>query len=169
MNRKKFLRKSCVGVLLTFAGDRLIAQTPAQDNPPPMPLSLVKEFVIAGHGDFAKVKSMLTEYPNLIYSKFDWGNGDYEAAIEGAGHVGNKEIANFLLDAGSRVTLYILTMLGKTSLVTPILEQYPQLLHAKGPHGFTLLHHAKVGGEDGKELYAYFQSKGLTDDWVKLR
>jgi len=60
-------------------------------------------------------------------------------------------------------------MLGKTSLVTPILEQYPQLLHAKGPHGFTLLHRAKVGGEDGKELYAYFQSKGLTDDWVKLR
>ena len=73
MNRNNFLRNSGVGALLTLAGHRLLAQTPAQDNPPPMPLSLVKEFVIAGHGDFAKVKSMLTEYPNLIYSKFDWG------------------------------------------------------------------------------------------------
>jgi hypothetical protein len=112
---------------------------------------------------------MLKEQPNLIYSKFDWGNGDFEAAIEGAGHVGNKEIANYLLDAGSRVTLYVLAMLGKTELVKPVLEAYPQLIHAKGPHGFTLLHHAKVGGADSRELYNWLQGKGLNDDWVKLR
>jgi len=106
MNRKKFLRKSCVGVLLTFAGDRLIAQTPAQDNPPPMPLSLVKEFVIAGHGDFAKVKSMLTEYSNLIYSKFDWGNGDYEAAIEGLVMLVIKRLLTFCWMRGQE-SLYI--------------------------------------------------------------
>ena len=28
---------------------------------------------------------MLSEYPNLIYSRYDWGNGDFEEAIEGAG------------------------------------------------------------------------------------
>jgi len=61
------------------------------------------------------------------------------------------------------------SMLGKTDLVKPILETYPNLMTAKGPHGFTLLHHAKVGGKDAEELYSYLQEKGMKDDWVKLR
>ena len=157
-----------LGTALTITG-KIWTSTNDQQEPPPLPISLVKEFVIAGHGDFPKVKSMMMDNPNLMYCKFDWGNGDYEAAIEGAGHVGNKEIANYLLESGSRVTIYILTMLGKTELVKPILETYPSLISAKGPHGFTLLHHAKVGGEDSKELFAYLQEKGLKEDWVKLR
>ena len=40
---------------------------------------------------------MLNDYPNLIYSRYDWGNGDFEGAIEGAGQVGNKEIADYLI------------------------------------------------------------------------
>lgn len=170
MNRKSFIHSVGVGAALTLAGGKIIAKTkPTQDEPPPLPISLVKDFVIAGHGNFPKVKAMLSENPNLIYAKFDWGNGDYEAAIEGAGHVGNKEIADYLLLAGSRVTIYVLTMLGKTDLVKPILETYPSLITAKGPHGFTLLHHAKVGGKDAEELYAYLQEKGQKADWVKLR
>ncbi len=171
MDRKKFLVQVAGGTAaLVLMKNKVIGQAPIkQQEPPPLPLPLVKEFVIAGHGDFAKVQAMLKDTPNLIYTKFDWGNGDYEAAIEGAGHVGNKEIANYLLESGSRVTLYILTMLGKTALVKPVLEAYPSLIHAKGPHGFTLLHHAKVGGKDGEELYAYLQEKGLKDDWIKLR
>jgi hypothetical protein len=169
MNRKKFVQQIAGGTAgLLFMSNQLTAQTSTQE-PPPLPLDLVKEFVIAGHGNFPKVQDMLKEHPNLIYTKFDWGNGDYEAAIEGAGHVGNKEIAEFLLRSGSRVTLYILAMLGKTNLVKPVLETYPELIFAKGPHGFTLLHHAKVGGKEGEELYAYLQEKGLKEDWVKLR
>ena len=156
-----------LGTTLTLSGKIWTSKKDQQQEPPPLPIPLVKEFVIAGHGDFPKVQSMMQENPNLMYCKFDWGNGDYEAAIEGAGHVGNKEIANYLLDSGSRVTIYILTMLGKTELVIPILETYPALISAKGPHGFTLLHHAKVGGEKSQELFAYLQQKGLKDDWVK--
>jgi hypothetical protein len=170
MNRKKFLVEVTGGAAaLVLLNTRILGQAAAQPEPAPLPIPLVKEFVIAGHGDLSKVQAMVKENPNLIYTKFDWGNGDYEAAIEGAGHVGNKEIANYLLDAGSRVTLYVLTMLGKTDLVKPVLETYPNLIRAKGPHGFTLLHHAKKGGKDGEELYAYLQGKGLTEDWVKLR
>ena len=148
-----------------------VPQVPAaaKEEPAPFSTDLVKEFVKAGHGDFPRVKAMLQEHPNLIYAKFDWGNGDFEAAIEGAGHVGNKEIANYLIEAGSRVTLYVLTMLGKTELVRPVLEAYPQMVYAKGPHGFTFLHHAKVGGEDSAQLYDWLQQKGLKEDWVKLR
>jgi hypothetical protein len=97
-------------------------------------METVKEFVVAGHGvkdgDLVKVQSMIADYPNIIYSKYDWGNGDFEAGIEGAGHLGNKEIAEYLINAGSRVTLFVLCMLGKTELVKPVLEQYPKLIFA---------------------------------------
>ncbi len=169
MDRNYFLRKLGIGTMLALAGNKLIAQPGSPQEPPPLPISLVKDFVVAGHGNFPKVKAMLQDNPNLIYTKFDWGNGDYESAIEGAGHVGNKEIANYLLEAGSRVTIYVLAMLGRTDLVKPILESYPSLITAKGPHGFTLLHHAKVGGKDAEELYSYLQEKGQKEDWVKLR
>jgi hypothetical protein len=33
----------------------------------------VKRFVIAGHGNLAAVKAMLTEEPNLINGAIDWG------------------------------------------------------------------------------------------------
>jgi hypothetical protein len=170
MDRKKFLvQVAGSSAALVLTSNRILGKTLVQQEPPPMPVPLVKEFVIAGHGNFEKVQAMIKDTPNLIYTKFDWGNGDYEAAIEGAGHVGNKEIANFLLESGDRVTLYVLTMLGKTELVRPILEAYPKLLNAKGPHGFTLLHHAQVGGKDSEELYAYLQEKGCKEDRLKLR
>jgi hypothetical protein len=65
---------------------------------------------------------------NLLYARYDWGNGDFEEAIEGAGHVGNKEIANYLIEQGARVNLFVLTMLGKTNLVKPVLDEYPPLI-----------------------------------------
>lgn len=177
------MKGAAAGGALLMAGLPLLGQIPTsgvqtphpqvpasgKEEPAPFSLDLVKEFVKAGHGDFPKVKEMLQEHPNLIYAKFDWGNGDFEAAIEGAGHVGNKEIANYLIQAGSRVTLYVLTMLGKSDLVRPVLEVYPEMMYAKGPHGFTFLHHAKVGGEDSAQLYDWLQQKGLKEDWVKLR
>ena len=170
MKRKLFLRAlTGTGLGLSLLPNHIIAQTTINQEIQPYPIDLVKEFVIAGHGNFDKVKTMLADHPNLIYSKFDWGNGDFEAAIEGAGHVGNKEIAHYLLDSGSRVTLFILTMLGKTELVKPILETYPKLISAIGPHGFTMLHHAKAGGSDGEPLYAYLQEKGLKETWIKIK
>jgi ankyrin repeat protein len=104
-----------------------------------------------------------------VHSKYDWGNGDFESAIEGAGHVGNRAIAEYLIDAGSRVTLFVLATLGKTALVKPVLDAYPKLIFANGPHGFTLLHHAKLAGKDGEELYNYLQEKGLKETWVKIK
>lgn len=171
MTRKKILLSTAGGTAggLLLLNSNANAKQTAQQSPAPYSIDLVKEFVIAGHKDLAKVQTMVKENPNLVFSKYDWGNGDFEAAIEGAGQLGNKDIANFLLDAGSRVTLFVLTMLGKTELVKPILEAYPKLIFANGPHGFTMLHHAKVGGKDGEELYNYLQEKGLKEDWVKIK
>jgi ankyrin repeat protein len=144
-----------------------VAKTKAA--PEPYKLEVVKEFVGAGHGNLARVKEMLEEYPNLLYSRYDWGNGDFEEALEGAGHVGNKEIAQYLIGRGARPNIFVLTMLGETVIVKSFLEKYPVLLNSLGPHGFTLLHHATRGGEEAKELLDYFQSKGLTEMQIKIK
>ncbi len=167
MNRKKFLQNFSVGAGgLLLMPSAIIAQvTP---KPDPLPAEKVKEFVGAGHNDLVKVKKLLEEFPGLLYATWDWGGGDFETAIEGAGHVGTKDVANYLIGQGARTNLFVLTMLGKTQIVKAYLDSYPEYLNAKGPHGFTLLHHAQRGGEDAKELQDYLQSKGLKETRVKL-
>jgi len=162
MDRNSFI-KAGIGVTLGMGLQPTFALGFNQIDTQPYNTDLVKEFVVAGHKDLDKVQKMLFDYPNMIYCRHDWGNGDFEEAIEGAGHLGNKEIANYLIDQGARVNLFVLTMLGKTNLVKPTLEAYPNLINANGPHGFTLLHHAKVGGSDSLELFEYLSEKGLTE------
>lgn len=167
MNRKNFI--------LTTVGAGSILAVPSflsgQQNQPkgdPLPAEKVKDFVGAGHNNLDKVKQLLQEFPTLIYCMWDWGGGDFETALEGAGHVGNKDIANHLIGIGARTNLFVLTMLGKTQIVKAYLESYPQYLQARGPHGYTLLHHAQRGGDDAKELMEYLQSKGLKEPRMTL-
>ena len=130
---------------------------------PALELDLVQEFVAKAHGDFERVKEMLTQQPSLVNSTWDWGGGDFETGLEGAGHMGNKELANYLIGQGARTNLFVLTMLGKTQIVKTWLESFPQYLTARGPHGLTLLHHAQKGGNDARELLDYLQAKGLKE------
>lgn len=167
MNRKKFLLNSSAGATAFMLDPfRSFSRTP---DPEPYKPGIIKEFVVAGHGKPDRVKEMLAEYPNLLYCRYDWGNGDFEEAIEGAGHLGNKEIARYFIEKGARPNIYVLTMLGETTIVRSIIEKYPSLLNGKGPHGFTLLHHAIKGGDDAKELVEYFKEKGLKDMQIKIR
>ena len=168
MNRKAFIRIGTGSIIGLFTTPNLTLGKD-QDEPDPIKTSIVKEFVVAGHKDLNRVQEMLVDYPNLIYSRYDWGNGDFEEAIEGAGHLGKKDIANYLIERGARVNLFVLTMLGKPKLVIPILEEYPNLLNSIGPHGFTLLHHANVGGTDSLEIQKYLLDNGLTDTHIKIR
>lgn len=166
MNRKLFLKNFTVGAGgLLLAPSIIIAQN---DKPAPLPPDKVKDFVVAGHSDLSKVKSLLQEFPGLLYSTWDWGGGDFETALEGAGHVGTKDVANYLIEQGARINLFVLTMLGKTQIVKAYLDTYPGYLTAKGPHGFSLLHHAQRGGEDSKELVDYLMSKGLKETRFKI-
>jgi hypothetical protein len=163
MHRKNFIRNIALGsgALLTIP---IVSQAQtSQSKSIPLPAEKVKEFVGAGHNNLVKVKEMLVEFPTLIYATWDLGGGDFETALEGAGHVGDKEIANYLINAGARANMFVLTMLGKTSMVKPFLETFPAYLTARGPHGLTLLHHAKRGGEEAKELLDYLESKGLKE------
>lgn len=171
MNRKSFLQQTIAAGSIMAAPFLLTSQTAPAANQPkgdPLPAEKVKDFVAAGHNNLDKVKQLLAEFPTLIYSTWDWGGGDFETGLEGAGHVGNKEIANYLIGQGARTNLFVLTMLGKTNIVKAYIETYPACLFARGAHGFTLLHHANRGGEDAKELAEYLQSKGLKETRTAL-
>jgi len=172
MNRKNFLQQAVIGTGSIIAAPYLLSgqtTTPTMSKKAdPLPAEKVKEFVSAGHNNLDKVKALLTEFPTLLYATWDLGGGDFETALEGAGHVGNKDIANYLIKLGARTNMFVLTMLGKTQVVKPYLEAFPEYLPARGPHGFTLLHHAQRGGEDAKELLEYLQSKGLKETKVAL-
>ncbi|MEX0770622.1 MAG: hypothetical protein WD035_07810 [Balneolaceae bacterium] len=160
MKRSSFLKNGMSGIV-GMSIPLGFRQQIYQYKPDPIDNETIKEFVVAGHGNLKKVKEMAAEMPNLIYCRHDWGGGDFEEAIEGAGHLGEKEIANFLIEKGARVNLFVLTMLGKTNLVRPVLEAYPNLVFARGPHGFSLLHHARQGGKDAEDLSEYLSDKGL--------
>ncbi|MBW0160335.1 MAG: ankyrin repeat domain-containing protein [Sediminibacterium sp. Gen4] len=165
MKRKDFLKTLSFGTAVLYAPSGLVAQT---EKVAPLDKLLVQEFVGAGHNNLDKVKKLYEEQPALVYAAHDLGGGDFETAIEGAGHVGNKEIAQFLIEKGARTNLFVLTMLGKTEIVKGFIEAFPAYLTARGPHGFTLLHHAQRGGEDAKALLEYLKMKGLKETRSKL-
>src|SRR5258706_14945989 len=109
MNRKNFLHRAIIGATGVLATPFLSLAQNKQSNNDPLPAEKVKAFVIAGHGNFEEVKRLLNELPTLLYATWDWGNGDFETALEGAGHTGQKEIANYLINQGARANLFVLT------------------------------------------------------------
>ena len=141
----------------------LVSGQDKQEKPAPIKLEIVKEFVGVCHGKFDRCKEMLENDHLLLHVSFDWGGGDYESGIEAAGHVGNKEIAAYLLSKGARYNVYLASMLGHLDVVKSVLTFSPSLLNSKGPHGFTMLHHAQKGGDDSKPVVAYLQSLGAVE------
>lgn len=161
-NRSDFL-KSIVGLAgLTLLPRPISAQT-NQDKPAPINLEIVKEFVGVCHGKFDRAKEMLENDHLLLHVSYDWGGGDYESGIEAAGHVGNKEIANYLISKGARYNIYLASMLGHLDTVKNVLTFNPGLLNSKGPHGFTMLHHAQKGGADAAAVAEYLVSLGAKE------
>lgn len=163
MDRRHFLATTALGLPLVGVVPLHAQNLAGNDKPPRLPDDLVKEFVRVGHGEFDAVKRMLDERPGLLNACYDWGGGDFETALEAAGHVGSREVAEFLLARGARPNIFVLTMLGHTAIVKGLLVRYPELLRSKGPHGLTLLHHAIRGGEPARELLDHIQGLGLTE------
>lgn len=134
-----------------------------QDKPAPLDREMVKEFVGVCHSKLDRVKEMLENNHLLLHVSHDWGGGDFESGIEAAGHVGNKEIADYLLSKGARYNIYLASMLGHLDTVKQVLTFNPGLLNSKGPHGFTMLHHANKGGEEALAVAEYLKSLGATE------
>ncbi len=159
IHRKRFLSLGLLSSAGIVFGHKAIAQ---QQKPDPLDKDLVKEFVIKCHADLSRTKELFAQQPALLNACWDWGGGDFETGLEGAGHMGNKEIAQFLLDNGARMNIFCAAMLGKIDIVRSFLTAFPNLKSSKGPHGLQLLHHARKGGEQAKEVLDYLQSIGAS-------
>ncbi len=128
------------------------------DKGPPLAVELVREFVGAGHSDLTKVKAMLAEQPGLIEAAYDWGGGDFEMALGGAGHMGQREIAEYLIAQGAPVELHAAAMLGKLDLVKAAVAAFPNVAHIPGPHKITLIAHARKGGLQAEAVVDFLES-----------
>ena len=151
-----------------FAGASVLLGAQTQNNqatqaavpakPPALDPAMVKEYVIAGHGDLDKVKSMLAKESGLLNASWDWGGGDFEMAIGGAGHMGRADIAEYIISQGGRFDIFVAAMLGRLDIVKNALTAFPNLAQSKGPHGIPLLVHAQKGGERAAEVLKYLES-----------
>jgi len=128
------------------------------ERAPALELDLVQEFVAKAHGDFERVKELLTQNPGLVNATWDWGGGDFETALGAAAHMGNKEIANYLLEHGARIDLLAAAMLGKLDIVKAALDTYPDAKKIAGPHGISLMAHAQAGGDAAKSVLDFLES-----------
>lgn len=158
MDRKRFIKHSILGVGSMILMPRAIAQ---QERPPVLKDELVEEFVRKGHFDLQGVKDMLEETPILLNACWDWGGGDYETALGGASHMGEREIAKFLIESGSRMDVFCAAMMGQLDIVKAMATSYPAILKSKGPHGITLLMRAQKGGHEALRVVEYLKSQGL--------
>ncbi len=165
MKRKFFLKS----IALTGMGS--IALPSFSNNfqdEPQLDKALVQTFVGSAHRDMDKVKSMLEAHPNLINAAHDWKMGDFETALGAASHVGYKELAQYLLDNGAQANIFTACLFGKMEIIKPMLAAFPNTLHAKGPHGYTLLHHAQKGGDGALEVKEYLESLGAKETQVPI-
>jgi hypothetical protein len=124
---------------------------------------LVREMVGAAHARFDRVKELVEARPKMALAEWDWGFGDWESALGAASHVGNREIAGYLISKGARPTLFSATMLGQLDVVKAFVAASPGVQRIHGPHGITLLAHAKAGGEQAKPVLSYLEQLGDAD------
>lgn len=133
------------------------------DSFPQQSPDLVRETVGASHGKIDRVRELVTAYPELAKSSWDWGFGDWESPLEAAAHTGQREIALFLMQQGARPSLLTFAMLGELNIVKAVLAADPQQLHTAGAHGLTLLHHAQAGGDQANGVVDHLLSLGAVE------
>ena len=128
------------------------------ERPPALDPALVKDFVGAAHGNLEKTQELLARQPGLLNATWDWGGGDFEAAIGGAGHMGRKDIAAFLIAQGARIDIFVAAMMGQLQVVQSLIGAFPEMTASRGPHGITLMAHALKGGPEAGAVVRYLES-----------
>jgi hypothetical protein len=125
--------------------------------------ALAKEMVAVSHGNIARVRELLKQRRELAKASWDWGYGDWETALGAASHVGNRVIAELLLEHGAPPTHFSAAMLGQLDVLKAHLAASPGLQRRRGPHGLTLMVHAKNGGPQASAVVALLESLGDAD------
>jgi hypothetical protein len=161
ISRRRFL--TAWPALAALPGLTLEASTSVPDVFPSLPADLVKEMVGVSHGNLDRVRELVEARPALAKATWDWGFGDWESAIDAASHVGNRPIAEYLISKGARPTIFSAAMLGQLDVIKAWIAGSPGVQRTRGPHGITLLAHARAGGAQATEVVRYLTSLGDAD------
>jgi hypothetical protein len=130
------------GSIITNFEDPLFYRYPAVND------EITRGIVGASHANIDRVKELLNKRPELACAAWDWGFGDYETALGAASHVGRRDIAELLISHGARPDIFTIAMMGMLNAVKELVEHIPGIQSRTGPHGITLLQHAKNRLED---------------------
>jgi len=123
----------------------------------PLTQEQIRNFVLLAHGNLEAVKQLLAEEPRLLNENYKEFN---ETALEAASHVGNRPIAEFLLEQGAPMNVYTAAMFGLKDEVARFLDKNPELVNGNGVHGISLLYHAALSGN--VELVEMLVARGNT-------
>jgi len=121
----------------------------------------VRAVVGKSHTDYDAVRELLTTWPELAKAAIDWGFGDWESALGAASHMGRRDIAELLMDHGARPDLFTFAMLDQVDVIRALCEANPAIQGLPGPHGLTLLHHARAGS--AARVLEYLERLGGAD------
>jgi len=150
---RRSLLLSSVPLVLSAAPAR--GNAPETSRPGPFPAQdpeMVREMVGVSHGQVARVKELVGMHRTLA-----------------ASHVGNREIAEFLLANGARPTIFSAAMLGHLDAVKAYIAASPGVQKIKGPHSITLLRHAMAGGVEAKPVLEYLKTVEGADDRLPVQ
>jgi hypothetical protein len=140
-------------------GERL----PVSDLFPSHPPELIREMITVAHFDLKRVKELVEARPTLAIAAWDWGFGDWETPLGAASHMGNRATAEYLVSHGACPSLFSSAMLGQLEVVKAFVAAQPGAQRIRGPHGISLLAHARMGGEAARPVLEYLQSLGSAD------
>jgi len=184
LQRRRFIKSSAFGLIgmSTFgyasAKDNSTKSKNVNNSPyfyryPSLNDEMVSSVVGASHFSIDKVKELVTRRPELAGAAWDWGFGDWETALGAASHMGRRDIAEFLISNGARPDIFTYAMLGMQKSLQEIIETVPGIQSHPGPHGITLLQHAKnrlldksISSADAanvNKLISYLESLGNAD------
>lgn len=167
LTRRSFLHAGAGTVAgVALGGEPHLARRQSPPTPRSFPRqdpSLVERVVLFSHFDLDAVRELVGERPELAQASWDWGFGDWESPVGAASHVGRRDIVEFLLRHGARPNLFTFAMLGELEAVRSMIEARPGVQRIPGPHGLSLLHHARAGGDAAREVAAYLEERGDAD------
>lgn len=156
--------------ILRFTGTEEYPESRPHDRYPAIKLEIASEVVGVSHFNLDRLKQLVDPRPELAKADWDWGYGDWETAIAAASHVGRKDIVEYLVSKGAVPTIFTYAMLGSYETVKSMIDTYPGIQKNFGPHGISLLQHAKTGLETegvnkskAKQLVEYLETLGDAD------
>lgn len=176
MNRR-FSRRTCIATVPAAVGAAFMGSTSAvfaswsetQEQrsflpgfPSQDPL-VVREVVGVSHGNFARVQELVDDRPELAKVAWDWGFGDWESALGAAAHTGRRNIAEYLIENGARPDIFAAAMLGHLEVVKAAVRSTPGIQTQLGPHGITLMSHARAGAAPAAAVVEYLEQLGEAD------